>query len=77
MEKPNVDLSVLPEPWQSMLQNIDLETIKQLQANLDPAMMEGLMNTAMGMARTSMRPEDVKMLEEMMGSIMKMMSAGK
>lgn len=77
MDKNNIDLSALPEPWRSMLQNLDLDTIKQLQSNLDPAMMEGLMNTAMGMARTSMKPEDVKVLEEMMGSIIKMMSAGK
>lgn len=77
MDKSQIDLSALPEPWRSMLQNLDVEAIKQLQTSMDPAMMEGLVKTALGMARNTMRPEDVQVLEEMVGSLLKVMASGK
>lgn len=70
-------MSALPEPWRSMFQNLDVEAIKQLQTSMDPAMMEGLVKTALGMARNTMRPEDVQVLEEMVGSLLKVMASGK
>lgn len=77
MDKSQIDLSALPEPWRSMFQNLDVEAIKQLQTSMDPAMMEGLVKTALGMARNTMRPEDVQVLEEMVGSLLKVMASGK
>lgn len=77
MDKSQLDLSSLPEPWRSMFQNLDLEAIKQLQSSMDPAMMEGLVKTALGMARNTMRPEDVQVMEEMANSVIKMLNTGK
>lgn len=77
MDKSQIDLSTLPEPWRSMFQNMDLEAIKQLQTSIDPAMMEGLVKTALGMARNTMRPEDVQVMEEMINSVLKVMASGK
>lgn len=77
MDKSQLDLSALPEPWRSMFQNLDLEAIKQLQTSIDPAMMEGMVKTAMGMAKNTMRPEDVQVMEEMVNSVLKIMNSGK
>lgn len=77
MEKPPIDLSALPEPYKSMLQNMDPQSIQQMISMFDPNTLSSLMNSTFGMLKESLPQEQQEALGQLLENVMKLISQQK
>jgi hypothetical protein len=73
LEKLPIDLSTLPEPLKSMVENLDPKMIENLLSMYDPATLSLMMNSMFSMFKGSLPPEQAEMLKEMMENILKIL----
>ncbi|MBE3589048.1 MAG: hypothetical protein IMW93_10995 [Thermoanaerobacteraceae bacterium] len=74
MEKSSLDPNMLPEPWRSMLQNIDPAAIEQLRASIDPSALLGMLNGAVDFMRQSLNEKDGQAVNELLASLMQLLN---
>lgn len=73
MEKLPIDLSALPEPFKSMVNNLDPQTIEKMITSYDPATLSIMMNSMFSMFKDSLPADQVEALKEMMDNILQML----
>lgn len=77
MEKPPIDLSALPEPYKSMFQNMDPQSIKQMLSMFDPETLSSLMNSTFGMLKNALPQDQQEALGQLLENVMKLVSQQK
>ncbi len=75
MDKNTFDGTNLPEPFKSMLQNMDPQAIQQMLANMDPNTLSMLMNSAMGMVKEQMTQNKETDMENLLQNLMQFISS--
>ncbi|MHB8918568.1 MAG: hypothetical protein ACYC4H_11130 [Desulfocucumaceae bacterium] len=73
MDKFPIDLSALPEPFKSMVNNLDPQTIEKMLTSYDPATLSIMMNSMFSMFKDSLPADQVEALKEMMDNILQML----
>lgn len=71
MEKLPIDLGSLPEPFKSMVQNLDPQMIENFAGMYDPATLSVMMNTMFAMFKDSLPPDQAAAIKEMMDNLLK------
>ncbi|MFZ5632212.1 MAG: hypothetical protein ACOY40_05130 [Bacillota bacterium] len=72
MEKLPIDPGTLPEPFKSMITNLDPEMIKNFIGMYDPATLITMMNSMFAMMKDSLSPEQSEAIKELMENVMKL-----
>lgn len=75
LDKNTFDGTNLPEPFKSMLQNMDPQAIQQMLANMDPNTLSMLMNSAMGMVKEQMAQNKETDMENLLQNLMQFISS--
>ncbi len=74
MDKQTFDPGSLPEPFKSMLQNMDPQALQQMLAMLDPETLSSLMNSTFGMIKNQLPQEQEQVMSQLLENIIKLMS---
>ncbi|MCL6610064.1 MAG: hypothetical protein K6T66_00840 [Peptococcaceae bacterium] len=77
MEKIPIDLSTLPEPLKSMVQNIDPQVIEKYLSMYDPATLSVMLNSMLSMFQHALSPDQHKAIKEMIENFLKTMPQNK
>lgn len=77
MEKLPIDPGSLPEPFKSLLQNLDPSMIKQMLSMYDPATLSVMLSSMMSLLKDSFSQEQASALKEMLDSILHSMTQNK
>lgn len=75
MDNSTFDPGKLPEPFKSMIQNMDPQALQQMLAMLDPETLSSLMNSTFGMIKNQLPQEQEQAMSQLLESIIKLMSS--
>ena len=74
MDKTTFDPGNLPEPFKSMLQNMDPQALQQMLSTLDPETLSSLMNFTFGMFKNQLPREQEQLMSQLLENVIKLIS---
>ncbi|MBO8128900.1 MAG: hypothetical protein H0Z39_06845 [Peptococcaceae bacterium] len=76
MDKPNLDLSSLPEPLRSMLQNVDVDALKEFASKTDPQSLLEMLSSTVDQAKQQLGDQQsASSLDQLLNAVRELVEA--